>query len=56
VIHDLQICSLILNKSSYTRLSFTMVFSQHRSNGAEPQGALILTLSPHFSIKFRFMV
>ncbi len=56
MIHDLQICSLILNKSSYTRLSFTMVFSQHRSNGAEPQGALILTLSPHFSIKFRFMV
>ena len=40
----------------YTKLTFTKGFSQHHSKGAEPQGALILTLSPHFSIDFRFVV
>jgi len=56
MIHKLQIFSLILNQTIYTKLSFIMGFSQHHSNGAEPQGALILTLSPHFSIEFRFIV
>jgi hypothetical protein len=56
MIHELQTCSLIFHQSSYTTLSFTMGFSQHHSNGAEPQGALILTLSPHVSIEFRFVV
>ena len=56
MIHELRIFSLILNQSIYSKLSFIVGFSQHHSNGAEPQGALILTLSPHSSIEFRFIV
>jgi hypothetical protein len=54
--NEFQICSLILNKWIHNKLSFTMGFSQHHSNGVGPQEALILTLAPHFSIGFRFIV
>jgi hypothetical protein len=56
MIHEFQICSLILNKWIHNNLSFTMGFSQHHSNGVEPQEALILTLSLHFSNEIRFIV
>jgi hypothetical protein len=52
----LQIFKIILNQWNYTKSSFTTGFSQHHSNGAEPLDALILTLSPRFSIEFRFIV
>ncbi len=48
MIHELQICSIIENHSSFTKLSFTMVFFTIHSNGAVFQGALLVTFPPIF--------